>query len=313
VAEGPASGSLSFITSATTGPLEVSLSGTGIVAQLTASPGALDFGAVNLGASATLPVTLTNSGSTPVNSITPATSGEFSVSLPCPGTTLAPAASCQARITFTPSTLGARTGTLRVASSDPASPATIPLEGTGIPGPSFSLSVNGASSATLAVTSGGFAVYSLALTPVAGFTGNVTLTCLPTQPAEYATCSLLPSQVSLSGSTASMATATINTITQGNGVAANHKLQPLQPWHLAWAMVLPGFFALLRRTGPPLAGLRQAVLVSLLLIIALTGCGGSSNLHDTPPGTYQFSVTASSTSGPAQSQTVTLVLVVNPG
>ncbi len=313
VAEGPASGSLSFITSATTGPLEVSLSGTGIVAQLTASPGALDFGAVNLGVSATLPVTLTNSGSTPVNSITLGTSGEFSVSLPCPGTTLAPAASCQARITFTPSTLGARTGTLRVASSDPASPATIPLEGTGIPGPSFSLSVNGASSATLAVTSGGFAVYSLALTPVAGFTGNVTLTCLPTQPAEYATCSLLPSQVSLSGSTASMATATINTITQGNGVAANHKLQPLQPWHLAWAMVLPGFFALLRRTGPPLAGLRQAVLVSLLLIIALTGCGGSSNLHDTPPGTYQFSVTASSTSGPAQSQTVTLALVVNPG
>jgi hypothetical protein len=313
VAAGPASGSLAFTTSATSGPLYVPLTGTGLMPQLTVSPGTLDFGSVSLGASATLPVALTNTGSTPLSTLILTASGDFSISLPCPGATLAPASSCQARITFTPSALGARTGTLSVSSSDPASPATIPLTGNGIPGPSFSLTANGGPSATLAITSGGFAVYSLALTPVAGFTGTVSLTCLPAQPTQYASCSLLPSQVTLPGLSPSLATATINTVTQGNGVARDRKPQLSQPWQIAWAMSLPGLYAILRRTRRAHTMLRRAAVASLLLWIALTGCGGSSNLHETPPGTYQFTVTASSTSGPAQSQTVTLVLVVNPG
>ena len=57
-------------------------------------------------------------------------------------------------------------------------------------------------------------------------------------------------------------------------------------------------------------------ILSLLFLTATTlwpigcGSGGDPNIRITPPGTYQYQVTASSTTGVALTQTVTLNLVV---
>jgi uncharacterized membrane protein len=50
----------------------------------------------------------------------------------------------------------------------------------------------------------------------------------------------------------------------------------------------------------------------MLGVICTGGCGGGGpkNVHETPAGTYQFQVVASSTSGVLITQTVTLNLVV---
>ena len=74
------------------------------------------------------------------------TSGDYILSSPCSSTTLAPGASCNVQITFTPSAAGARSGSLTIASSDPASPTVVPLSGTGIVASGgFTLTVDNAS------------------------------------------------------------------------------------------------------------------------------------------------------------------------
>lgn len=98
-------------------------------------PGSLDFGAVptNNG-SAPQNITLMNQGSTALTftSVVPgiATTGDFSQTNTC-GTALAAGNSCMISVTFTPSTQGARTGTLVLSDNDQTSPQTIPLTGTG--------------------------------------------------------------------------------------------------------------------------------------------------------------------------------------
>jgi surface-anchored protein len=54
------------------------------------------------------------------------------------------------------------------------------------------------------------------------------------------------------------------------------------------------------------------MLALLVCAILPTGCGGgpNPNLRYTAPGTYQFQVTASSTSGTQITQSVTVTLVV---
>jgi hypothetical protein len=60
----------------------------------------------------------------------------------------------------------------------------------------------------------------------------------------------------------------------------------------------------------------RLLLLSLLITLPsiwISGCGSGAtdpNLRFTPPGTYQYQVTASSTTGVELSQTVTLNLIV---
>ncbi len=294
-------GTLSIASTASATPITATLTGIGIQSQLVVTPTALAFGPLVLGASANLSLTLTNNGSAPITALTLKPTGDYAVTLPCPAT-LAPAATCTAQITFTPTSVGARPGTLDITSSDPSSPLAIPLTGTGILAGSFTLTVNGAASASVSVQSGKPATYTLTLTPTGSFAGAVALTCAPIQPAQFATCSLSPSSFTLAG-TPQTATATINTITSvGGNVSFAHTT--------AFLYLLPGVLLLYkrRRLIPALA------LFFLTLTLTTIGCG-SSNSGDfdaryTPPGTYQYQVTATSTSGVQITQTVTLNLTV---
>jgi hypothetical protein len=278
---------------------------------LVVTPSPLAFSGTVVGLSTSLVFTLYNSGSTPITGISTTASGDYTVTNPCQQTALGIGQSCTVQILFAPTSTGARPGVLTITSSDPASPITLPLTGTGIPTGSFTLSVNGGSSSSVTVSSGSPATYQLALTPSGGFTGTIALTCTPIQPAQFANCSLLPSSIAL---TASMQTsvATITTISSFGGNAALE-----MPSHTAnttfFCLLLPGLITLWRGRHQ-LRQRRKLLLALLFSAIALfaVGCanGGNFNTVFTPAGTYQYQVTASSTSGAPFSQTVTLNLTV---
>jgi hypothetical protein len=305
-ATGTRTGTLSLSNNATQLPLTVSLTGVGAAAQLQVTPGALAFGNVDVTSPSSLTLTLLNTGSASVTGITNAISGanaaDFAVTSPCSVASLAPNQGCTETVTFTPSAVGARSASLTVASSDPNGPAVIALSGTGVQGGSFVLTVDGGTSATVVVNSGQPAVYDLLVTPGGGFAGSVALTCTPIVAAQYASCSLLASTLSLSGGT-QYSTATINTITG-----------KIKSGYGAMGMVLLLPLALLRRRK-----LRATSLALLLLVVVtaatISGCGSGPHGNNpgllyTPPGTYQYQVTASALSGSPQSSTVTLNLIV---
>lgn len=102
--------------------------------SVTVSPTSLTWGTVPLNQTgAKKVVTLTNTGTTILDISSITTSGDFSQTtspLPC-GSTLAAGKSCKIDVTFTPTQLGVRTGTLTLTDNSPSSPQTVALSGTG--------------------------------------------------------------------------------------------------------------------------------------------------------------------------------------
>jgi hypothetical protein len=311
VGSGVLNGTLSLSTDATQLPLTISLSGIAAVAQLQVVPGVLGFGSVAVGASSNLGLTLTNTGTAMLTGIAGVLSGvnagDFAVTVPCSVTSLAPGQGCTETVTFRLSVMGARTATLTIASSDPSGPAVIALSGIGVGPGTFALTVSGGSSATVTVASGLPASFPLTVTPANGYAGSVALTCTPVTPGKYASCSLLSPLLTLSRGVQNT-TATISTVSaavsRGDGGVAE------------WLLLSP--LVLLRRKR-----LRRSwmMLVLLCMCIGVVACGKSiapttgsggvgSSVVDTPAGSYQYQVTAISTSGTQITSTVTLNLIV---
>jgi hypothetical protein len=109
--------------------------------SLTPSP--LTFGnQVISTTSAAQVLTLQNVGTAALDITSIAASGDFAQTNACPAS-LAPAATCTINVTFTPTALGLRNGTVTVVSNAASSPNTVPLSGTGVAaptGPAASLS-----------------------------------------------------------------------------------------------------------------------------------------------------------------------------
>jgi len=304
---GTRTGSVSIATSITTLPLVADLTGTGTQSRLQATPTRVSFGDVLLGASKSLTLTLANNGTETVSGISLAASGDYTIAKPCTSPVMASGGNCIVTLSFAPKALGGRSGSLHVTSSDPGSPMSISLAGNGTATPTFTLSVDGGTASTAKVKSGQPASYHLALTPQNGFTGPVVLNCSPVQAGQYATCSLLPSSVTLSGSTLQASVVTLNTVTE----TATSKIREGVALPL---LLLPFGMCLFRRN-------RQVFVLALIATTTLfaSGCGSGGtviinkadpNLRYTPPGTYQYRVTATSATGTPLSQTVTLNLTV---
>jgi hypothetical protein len=100
---------------------------------LSANPTSLSFGNVNVGASSSVPATLTNNGnsSVTISSVT-ATGAGFSTSGVTAGTTLAPNQSATLKVAFAPAAAGNVTGSVSVASNATNSPAVMTLAGSGV-------------------------------------------------------------------------------------------------------------------------------------------------------------------------------------
>ena len=105
------------------------------VAQV--SPTALDFGALQVGAtSAAQIVTLQNTGTGPLAIAGIVASGDFASTNDCPAT-LGAGASCSINVTFTPAAAGARSGAVTVTDNAAGSPHVVTLSGQGVQPPAL--------------------------------------------------------------------------------------------------------------------------------------------------------------------------------
>ncbi|MHB1699521.1 MAG: choice-of-anchor D domain-containing protein [Acidobacteriaceae bacterium] len=324
---GALTGTLSIANSATSQPLAVPLTGTGTQSQLQLGSASLNFGSVPLGQSAALTLALINNGTAPVNSLQTSivATSDFVVTTACPSATIAAGASCLLGVTFTPTAVGARTASLSLSSSDPASPMTVPLIGTGLQTGSFSMAAASGSSLSATVQQGQAATYTLILAPTGGYQGVVALGCSPQASVPAAFCSVLAPSVALSSGPVTT-TVTINTVT-GTQTALTRPGTSVGPDPSAGfadhrgsktllALMLPlglAFLSGIRRSrAERLPKLLLWLLLSAAAAISTQGCGsaGNPNLTYAAPGTYPYLVTATSTNGLQITQTVTLNLTV---
>jgi hypothetical protein len=132
---GASTGSLAISSNATGGVLQVVLSGTGAAMatpQLTASATSLTFGNVALNTGATLPLTLTSSGTAPVTVSAATVSGTgYTVSGSTIPLTLNPGQTTTLQLTFDPTVAGPATGSLAINSNGTSGTIHVTLSGTG--------------------------------------------------------------------------------------------------------------------------------------------------------------------------------------
>ncbi len=196
----------------------------------------------------------------------------------------------------------ALSATMTITDNAANSPQSVALSGTGTQ-PTFTITQPPGGSGSATVSAGKPATYLLSLSPSAGYSGNITLSCsgLPAN----ASCSFSPATLALSGGKASGFTLTVAT------EATQTSVLP------ALGTTLAGLLFLLPL--PLRKGRRQvalAVPIGLLFATSgLCGCGGGSS-GTTPtqssgttvaPGTYTIQVVASDGTT-AQKMAVTLVV-----
>jgi len=132
-AAGTRSGSVSINDSATGSPQTVALTGTGVTTSGIAvlSPSSLTFASqVVATTSSSQAITLSNTGNgiLIINSIQAA--GDFGATYNCPS--VAAGSSCTINVTFTPTAVGTRIGSISISDSASGSPQSVALTGTGI-------------------------------------------------------------------------------------------------------------------------------------------------------------------------------------
>jgi hypothetical protein len=298
-------------------PVSVPLNGSGQLSTgLATNPSELTFPVVAAGQSSTAQaVTVTNSSSYAIGSVSLAATAPFSITQNACSGSLAAGANCTASVVFQPSAGGSASGALTVSSSAVATPATVALSGTGF---DFSLGFAGPASQT--VTSGQQAVYTLVINP-SGSSGAFAFSC-GTLPSN-AVCIFNPTNESLSAGAQGNVKVEIST---GSGSTARLDRPDLvkpSPGRPAFWRVLPLACGLL--VLPLAFGKRRKMLLLVLLVAILAGCvsscagsgggtggcstgscgqgGGSS----TPAGTYTIPVSVTST-GITQSVNLTLTV-----
>ncbi len=132
-AVGNATGSVSIVSNAPNSPATVALSGSGVQAGLSVTPGSLSFGSVGTGKSATQTIQLTNSGSASLTvSQVAATGTGFSVGGITLPLAIAPGQSASFSAQYAPQAVGNATGSVSIVSNAPNSPATVTLSGSGV-------------------------------------------------------------------------------------------------------------------------------------------------------------------------------------
>jgi hypothetical protein len=134
---GALTGSLNITTTSNhVAPAVVALSGTGLgPGALVGTPSNINFGSLTVGfTSGTQSATILNTGTVAANGLSFRLAGDFSLPSNNCGSSLAAGASCTANITFSPSVVGNRTGSITLTSTTSGVPAaTIALSGAGLP------------------------------------------------------------------------------------------------------------------------------------------------------------------------------------
>ena len=278
---GPRTGMLTVATSSNT--LTAPLTGTG-VPDLTGSPASLNFGNVDIGGSSTPQVvTFTNAATAAVPVPQILTTGDFAVTTTC-GSTIAALGTCTISVTFKPTATGARNGTLTVNSSAAAyAGLSTALTGNGV---DFSL---GDAPGSGSVVAGLNMTTNATVTPIAGFSAPVSLSC--TTNAQASTC--VPASISFTPTAAvttavSITTTSKYTVVGYGGLGGNGLLSliALGSGLLLWMK---------RRSAGALGRFSLGMVFLAATSLLATGCSGkdpAQNAQYTTPGTYTYTLTA---------------------
>jgi len=285
---------------------DVSLSGSGAAPGVGFAPTTLSFGNQVLNTTSTAQtVTLTNTGTAALTINSIAASGDFAATstgataCPISPATLAAGATCMINVTFTPTVLGARAGTLTVTDNAAGSPHTVGLTGTGTnPTPDFTLS---ASPATLTVAQGAVGTpVTITVNPTNSFSSAVALTC--TGAPANSSCALSPT--SITPPTTSALTFTAHAMLVPLPIS-----RPAPPLNLL--RIVPVFVALmlilLLRSTERLRT-RAAMVAAILGFLTVAACSGPGGPKTTAKGTYPLTVTGTSGS---LSHNTTVTITVN--
>lgn len=297
-------------------------------ANVTISPSSFDFGdELTGGSTPAQPFTLTNNSSSALSlsnasfTFAGANAGDYTETNNC-ASSVAAGASCQINVTFTPGHSGSSSATLEVTDSDPSSPQTASLSGTG---DDFELTVPNITDTTQNVIPGNSVTYTISVTPDSVFSGTVNLECPAILSAKTTTigCSIQPTSVTMVPSTPQQFTVTLTTAgpnaTQiflfGHRIGPSGRMRLLLLCVLALMLMVFYFraqrdadawsFAATKKRRPR----RAAIALALLAAIAAAGCnnyGSSVNPNETPVGSYAVVIT-----GTAQNAGRSITLTLN--
>ena len=253
--------------------------------------------------SASMPVTLTNTGNGSLTISSIAASGDFAATstgaTACPigPATLLAGGTCTINVTFAPTAVGARAGTLTVTDNAGGSPHTIPLTGTG-----WDFQVT----APPTETGKSPLIFNATMTPLGGFNQSVGFTC--TGAPAGSTCTIATPITAADGKTAQSVQVTLTRTSSALPVP----LSPVRTPPISILQIVPLTLALLLLfLLPKTKGLRVrlGLATAVLLLIALAGCGGPS----TPPpitGNLTIKGTSSGTAGTV-SHSATVAVTLN--
>ena len=277
---------------------DVSLSGTGSAAapSVALSVTSLTFGGQLLTTtSASKPVTLTNNGNAALTINSIAASGNFAQTNTCPVSpaTLAASGTCTISVTFAPTAVGARTGTLTITDNAGGSPHTVSLTGTG-----WDFTVT--APATVTVKKGSTGSFNVTITPLGGFNQAVTVTCTGT--TMPVTCTPVSPVTPADGVTPVTSAVSISAI----GMILPPPSRPTPP--MSMRQIVPLLLALsllmcLFRTRR--LQTRLGMVTAIIVLLALAGCGDDSKVKK---GTTNLTITASSG---GVSKTAPVALTIN--
>jgi hypothetical protein len=266
-------------------PLIVSLAGTGIPG-FTLTPATLSFNNVDVGALATQTLTLTSVAQRALAVPAFTTTGNYSVSTAACGAIVIAQTSCLVTVTFMPQTTGPLAGTLADNSTNPVySGLVATMTGNGV---DFTIFLNPTSGTVIA---GDGTTTTATLTPIAGFSALLTVSCTVASGATASSCSLNPTTVTPSTAVTalvSMATTSQYTVIGYGGFGGRGWL---------WLVVVASGWMLWRRRRSGRVLLRGGLLALLLgaMSLSLSGCTGklpAQNAAWTGAGNYSVTVTA---------------------
>jgi hypothetical protein len=303
--QGTRTGTVTMSGNGVSGDTIINLTGNAIRSVASLAQNNLTYANTLVGFSTTAQsIRISNSGNAPLTIASLGISGDFAETDNCTAAPIAAGGSCTANITFTPSAVGTRAGTLTVTSDGDGSPQTVSLSGKG-----ENLQISGTTSQTVSVKNS--ASYPLTLKASTAFSGTVTLTC--TGAPARTNCVIDNSSPSLAASGTAAVTVSVNPAPTTSSASLGYGQM---------------FFALIGLVGllsvPTARKAKNHKVLSMLLLALLitasvggmVACGGSSSTPTTPttittyatPGTYTLTVTASSGGTTLQTQTLTLTL-----
>lgn len=296
-------------------PQAITLSGTGTAPEASLSPGTLVFGSQIVGhTSAVQSVTLSNTGNADLNGLSVGIGEgdvqDFAISpagTTClTGTVVSAGSSCVIDVAFTPTASGTRSAVLVLTDDNNNQNNSSQMATFSGTGQDFGVAVAPGTSSTATVSPGGTATYTVAASPLSGFSQPVAFAC--NGGLLQGTCTVSPGTVPMNGTSASTATVTIST----NGAAAasindwsSGRNQRSSAWlgSLAAASLMGFLWAAsvpLVEAGKQKPLLRRFGSVAIIASTAiLASCGGGGNASPppkpaTPPGNYTFAITGTS-------------------